>query len=172
MSALTVFSHTPNWVFVLLFALIALGISQAVTRQVTLRRVSLLPLSMAVLSFAGLASVFGAQASVLLPWAAAAAAAAVLVARRAPPPGTRYDAARRVFTLPGSFMPLLLILGIFCTRYAVNAVLAMQPGLAQQAEFVILVGAVYGGFSGSFLGRAARLWRLAAQSGNGALSAV
>jgi len=53
------------------------------------------------------------------------------------------------------------MMGIFLLKYAVGISLAMAPELASSAGYATLVGAVSGALSGVFLGRAARLWRLA-----------
>jgi hypothetical protein len=37
---------------------------------------------------------------------------------------------------------------------------ALNPSLHRDIAFTVGVAAIYGGFSGLFLGRAARLWRL------------
>ncbi len=81
--------------------------------------------------------------------------------RRPLPARTRYDAATRRFILPGSPLPLLLILGIFLTKYAVGVTLAMRPALGGETDFALSVAGLYGIFSGILLGRALRLWRLA-----------
>ena len=36
----------------------------------------------------------------------------------------------------------------------------MQPQLARDGQYTLVVGTLYGAFSGIFAGRAARLWRL------------
>ena len=157
-----IFAHTPRWVWVLLLALLCLGLSQSVTRRASLRRVTLLPLVMAGLSLYGAVSGFGAQAPLLF-WLASAAASAALVLRRGLPEGTRYDALRLEFTLPGSWMPMALVLGIFLTKYFVGVVTALQPALVGDPLFAFTLSALYGAFSGVFLARALRLWRLAAR---------
>ena len=63
--------------------------------------------------------------------------------------------------MPGSWVPLTLIVGIFLTKYVVGVDLAMQLSLAQDSQYTLIVAAIYGTFSGIFMGRAARLWRLA-----------
>jgi hypothetical protein len=65
--------------------------------------------------------------------------------------------------MPGSWVPMLLIVGIFLIKYIVGVDLAMQPTLALDSRYVLIVGALYGLFSGIFAGRAARLWRLVAR---------
>jgi uncharacterized protein YneF (UPF0154 family) len=69
-----------------------------------------------------------------------------------------------LFTLPTSWVPLLLILGIFLTKYIVGVELAMRPALARDDQYTLVVSVIYGLFSGIFIGRAARLWRLALRS--------
>jgi uncharacterized protein YneF (UPF0154 family) len=67
-------------------------------------------------------------------------------------------------------LPLVMILGIFLTRYVVNVDIAMNPPLTRDGQYTMIVAAMYGLFTGAFLGRAARLWRLAAErSGAGFL---
>lgn len=162
-----ILANTPVWVWGLLAALVALGLNQAKNRSVTLRRVTFLPIAMTALSLSGTVSALGNSpqlAEVLLVWTGAAAGMLAIIASLSTPAGTQYDAATRRFTLRGSWVPLALILGIFMTRYVVNVELAMQPSLARDAQFTLVVGAVYGAFSGIFAGRAARLWRLVPRS--------
>jgi hypothetical protein len=78
-----------------------------------------------------------------------------------PPAGTQFHPATRSFRLPGSWIPLALIVAVFLTRYVVNVDLAMQPALARDGQYTLIVSALYGLTSGMFIGRAARLWRLA-----------
>lgn len=161
----TIVQRTPLWVWGLLAALLALGASQMRQRTVGLRRVFTLPLGMAAFSIFSLAAAFGSTPA---PGLAAAWLLACtspvglgLWLRPQPPVATRYHAATRHFDLPGSAVPLLLIVALFFIRYAVNVELALQPALAREASFALQVAALYGAFSGLFALRAARLWRLA-----------
>ena len=159
-----VLQGTPTWVWGLLAALLALGASQLRGRTVGVARMAAMPLAMAALSLWGTVSAFNSSplfAYVLMAWLAWFALAASLTGTRPPPAGMRYDAASRSFQVPGSWVPLLLILCIFAVKYVVGADLAMQPALAHNGGYTLVVGALYGVFSGCFAGRAARLWRLA-----------
>ena len=173
----TVIKNTPLWVWGLLAALLALGLSQARGRRVGLMRMALLPLVMVGLSVWGMVAAFGHSplfGYVLLAWASGAALMLALLASQASPAGTRYDAASRSFQVPGSWVPLALILGIFLTKYIVGVDLAMQASLANDGQYTLIIGALYGLFSGIFAGRAARMWRLVlrqAPSGTSALTA-
>ena len=159
----SIVKNTPSWVFGLFAGLAALGLSQMRTREVGAARMALMPVAMTSLSLWGTLSAFGASplfGYVLMAWAAGAALMFGLIAALAPQAGASYTAATRSFNVPGSLLPMLLILGIFFTKYIVGVELAMQPALAQDGQYSLVVGALYGLFGGTFAGRAARLWRL------------
>jgi hypothetical protein len=114
----------------------------------------------------GIVGAFGSSPMfgyVMLMWMLVAAVAFAVVGTMRAPRGTQYDRASRTFFLPGSWVPLALIAGVFVTRYLVNVDVAVQPALARNGEYTLVVAAIYGMFSGVFLGRAARLWRLASE---------
>lgn len=160
--------HTPTWVFGLFALLLALGVSQLSTRRASLARVSIVPLAMLGLSFSGVRSGFAAQPEVLIGWLAALGAGAAWLLSRPLPASTTYDPAARQFTLPGSALPLVLMMSIFCTKYAVGVAMAVSPSLAHHSGAAWAISLVYGALSGLFLGRAARLWKLAAKPALGA----
>jgi hypothetical protein len=155
--------HTPRWVWLLLLALLWLGLSQAVTRSASLRRITVMPLALTGLSLYGTVTAFGGDPQILLIWLGTMALMATAVMQRPLPDACRYNPATRRFTLPGSWVPLLLILGLFLTKYVVGAITAMQPALVVDVSFSLGFSALYGAFSGVFLARAGRLWRLAMQ---------
>jgi hypothetical protein len=155
--------HTPRWVWLLLLALLALGLSQAVTRSASLRRITVVPLAMTGWSLYGAVTAFAGDPQILLVWLGAVALMATAIMQLPVPDACRYDPATRRFTLPGSWVPMLLILGLFITKYVVGVAIAMQPTLALDAGFRLGFSALYGAFSGVFLARAGRLWRQALQ---------
>lgn len=167
-----ILANTPRWVWGLLLALLWLGLSQAVSRTASLKRITLLPLAMTGLSLYGTVTAFGAGPQVLLVWLGAGGLAMTAVLRQALPDATRYDPATQRFTLPGSWLPLSLTMGIFLTKYLVGAVGAMQPVLLHDASFSLCFAALYGAFAGVFLARAGRLWRLALPQGHGGTSTL
>lgn len=160
-----IIQQTPYWVWGLLAALVGLGCSQLHGRQVGLARAMAMPVAMAGFSVYGLASAFGGAGQGLLPvgaWLAAALALAGLALWLQPtaPQGTLYAPASRSFHVPGSAMPLALILGIFLTKYFVGVELALQPAQARDGGFALQIAALYGVFNGLFAARALRLWKL------------
>lgn len=161
----TVIRNTPPWVGGLAAGLAILGASQWKDRQASLARVSLMPLAMTVFSIWGTLSAFGGSpllAQALGAWIAAAVLVFALVARL--PSSARYDAASRTYAIPGSVVPLLLMLGIFLVKYGVGVDLAMAPQLMRDPSYALTVASLYGAFTGLFVGRAARLWKLALPS--------
>lgn len=172
----TVVANTPTWVWGLLAGLIVLGLSQLFRRQVSLQRTLLLPLSMTALSVYGLVSALGGSGTLpgaLTVWTLVAGLTALLSLawRNAAPAGSRYDAVRGHFDLPGSAVPMALILAIFLTKYGVGVELAMQPQHVQDSGFVYGLAAVYGAFNGILIARTARLWRLV-KTGTGTTHAL
>ena len=160
-----ILSNTPSWVWGLLVALLAVGWSKTRSRRVSLTRITLLPLGLGGFSLYGMVSAFGASAAVLGGWLMAMLLAQWVVTQLPQPAGVRYDAANRQFQLPGSWVPMALIMGIFLTRYAVGVALAMSPELKADGLFTVVIASLYGVFSGIFAGRAMRLLRLAARPG-------
>jgi hypothetical protein len=161
-----VLKATPTWVWTMLAALVVLGLSQARDRTAGLPRIVLMPLVMTVFGLWGTISAFGHSPMfgyVMLMWMLAAAIVFAAVGMMEPPKGSAYDAASRSFSLPGSWVPMLLITGIFLTKYVVGVDLAMQPALARDGQYTLIVGALYGLFSGVFAGRTLRLLRLAVE---------
>ena len=158
---------TPNWVWGLAAALAALGISQLFARRASLTRVLVMPAAMLAFAVYGIVSAFAvpgqsaaALTGVFAAWAAAAATTLGLLSGLRAPGSARYHAAQREFELPGSIVPLLLITGVFLTKYAVGIEVAMQPALPRDPGFALSIAAVYGAFNGLFAARAAALWRL------------
>jgi hypothetical protein len=153
---------TPAWVWGLLAALIALGASQLRDRTAGLARVSAMPVAMTAFSAWGMVATFASSpvaGPAIALWLGVAATVAAVLARG--PSAARYDAGRREYHLPGSVVPLLLILGIFLAKWSVGVELSLQPPLVRDRAFTLSIAAVYGLINGLFVGRALRLWRLA-----------
>ena len=176
-SILEIIKRTPVWVWGLLAALLALGVSQLRDRQLSLGRVIGVPIGMLGFGLYGLWSAFGNSAHLLagaIVWLAASLMVSALVLwlptgsgkrayRSNEATGPRFNPATGQLSVPGSAMPLLLILGIFMTKYFAGVELGMNPNLASDAGFVMPIGFLYGAFNGVFAGQALRLVRLARQ---------
>lgn len=154
---------TPGWVWGLLGGLVFLGATQVSDRNVSLARIAVMPVAMVGLAVYGMVSAFGSSpnlAGVLATWLALAVVVAGIVSMIPVSAATRYDSATRRFDVPGSWLPMALILGIFLVKYIVGVEVAMQPRLASDADYTLAVGAIYGAFNGIFTGRSLRLLKL------------
>lgn len=153
--------NTPLWVWGMLAGLLVLGFSQTRNRTVGLPRIIILPVTLGAFSLYGTISAFGTSPAVLGSWLATAILLVLVVTQLPLPAGSRYDSATRQFQLPGSWIPMALIMAIFLTKYVVGVSLVMHPELKVHANFSLTIGTLYGVFSGIFAGRAIRLVRLA-----------
>lgn len=159
-----IITRTPIWVWALLAVLVYFGYQQTKSRVIGLRRAAIIPVILTALSIYGTLSAFGSSPLAILAWLTAAAMLAITVMRTPLPTGTRFDNQTRQLRITGSWVPMALMMGIFVTKYVVGVTLAMHPEFAQNTTFALSFSALYGAFSGVFIGRAIRLWRLTTKS--------
>ena len=157
--------NTPVWVWVLLAALLVLGWRGTRPRSMPLWSALALPVAMGVYALfnavrAGLGDPFAPVA-----WAAGAAVAFLLnhVLLRQPRDIVWSRETRRV-SLPGSWLPMVLILGIFGLNYVGAVTRAVLPAIAGDIGFKRAITAVAGLLGGLFLSRA---WRVFAATRRG-----
>lgn len=156
-----ILKHTPLWVYLLFGLLLASGLAQSKERRLGRVRVSTLPFAMAGLSFYGLFAGFGLAWGALACWTISAAASCVAGLRFASPDAATWVAEAREFRVPGSWLPLALMMAIFFTKFAVAVVVARQLPFVTESTFVAGVSLCYGVFSGLFLARAIVILKVA-----------
>ena len=161
---IAIVQHTPVWVWGLLTALIGLGLWQTRDREMSLMRVTVLPLVLIALSASGVLSAFGHFPVAMGGWAAGVGAALAFGRQFIAVRGARWSAQTGLLHVPGSWLPLALIVGLFCVKYFAGVSLAMHPQLAVDTTFAGLCSLAYGSFSGLFLARALSLRSLATKS--------
>lgn len=159
--------HTPTWVFAVLAVLVVFGLSQTRARTVSLGRLAILPLALGAWSIHGVVESFGSGVAVAA-WLAVVVVALAIGWALGPRRDVRYDADRRAFAIPGSVVPLVLMLAIFLSRYVIAVMLALHPDLHAAPVFAIVAGAVSGLASGIFAARATRTLRTALPAGRSA----
>jgi hypothetical protein len=150
--------HTPVWVWFLLAALLALGISQLRRRRVPPARLLALPIALLAMGLWSTLSNFAAPLLPLLAWGAALAAGALLGRRLPKPAGTAWDGARLL--VPGSAIPLVVIVAIFSLRYVGSIALVLHPAWRAASEVALPMSAAFGLIAGVLLGRALGLFAL------------
>ncbi|HWI11450.1 MAG TPA: DUF6622 family protein [Burkholderiaceae bacterium] len=162
--SIAILQHTPAWVWAVFVALIAYGLTQTRPREMGLLRVTLLPLAMIALSLSGVFRAFGHAPLALGGWAAGVGAALSFARNLVEARGARWLAASGTIHVPGSWLPLALIVGLFAVKYVAGAGLAIRPALAADPLFAGLCGLGYGSFGGLLLARGWGLRRLADRS--------
>jgi hypothetical protein len=148
---------TPVWVWFLLAFLIYRGLLASAGRETRLKRIFLIPAAMLALTIHAIATTFGAHAAAAPLWLAGMAAGTALSWGLFSLDSVSVYPERATVFEQGSWMPLMLMLGIFLTRYGVAVALTMAPQLAQDLTFAAIVCALYGVFNGLFIGRLLRI---------------
>jgi hypothetical protein len=154
---LTIVQHTPAWVWAMFTALVAIGLTQTRAREMGLLRITVLPLLLIALSLSGVFRAFGHAPVALGGWGAGLGAALVFVRHAVAVRGASWSQATRTLRVPGSWLPLVLIVGLFAIKYFAGASLALHPALAHDAAFGGACSFAYGAFGGTFLARALSL---------------
>jgi len=151
-----IISHTPLYVWAILAFLVYRGVQASRDREVSLRTMAILPLVMTALALVGIRSAFGLEGVPALFWLAGVAGGAALAWHLTGAGAIIAHPDRGVLFLRGSWAPLALMMLIFMMKYAVAIALAMMPALGHDVLFASVICALYGLFSGLFLGRLLR----------------
>jgi hypothetical protein len=161
---IAIVQHTPVWVWGLLTVLLGIGLAQTRERELSLQRVTILPLVLLALSAGGVLSAFGHAPTAPIAvggWVAGLAAALTLARHVVAVRGAAWLDSTAKLRVPGSWLPLVLIVALFSLKYFVGVSLALHPSLANQLTFAGGCSLAYGAFSGLFLARALSLRALA-----------
>lgn len=150
----------PLWPFALLATLVALGYRQSRERLVRPRTLARLAAAMLALSLYGVMSTFGASLVPVLAWAAGFAASVRLGGPVFAPRGLAREG--EAVRMPGSWVPMGLMLGIFVARFALGFATGTRAAVMDEPWFVATACAVLGLLSGGFAARAAAVRRFAA----------
>ena len=156
---LKILQHTPLWVFVLFFVLLALGLLQTKDRTIKRGTVFVLPCAMLILSFYGVISAFGITYKPLFSWVFGLIAAIAFGLAIAKPKNVICFKSNNSFNVSGSWMPLFLMMGIFFTKYVAGVAFARQLSIVQDGTFVLTISWLYGFFSGLFFSRGLVIWK-------------
>ncbi len=154
-------SHTPSWVYATFFVLLVFGLIQTRTRTVSKLPALLLPAGMLALSLWGIYSSFGLATMPRAAWGMAMASATVVgytFFRDTRIHGTATDG---TFFIPGNWVPLVVMMAIFLTKYVYAVMHAYNADVIATPLFIGALSAVYGLLSGYFASRAVNLITLA-----------
>lgn len=168
-------THTPIYVWAILALLVYRGVAAMQNREMGIRKLFIIPLIMLALSLQDISGKFGVAFLPFAAWAAGAAGTMLMV--------WRFGSARVALgaepgsvRVPGSWVPLAMMMAIFFTKYVTAVTMAMQPQLAHNLQFLLGVSTWFGIVNGYFLGRLTRdmtsLQALRAQAGAGGPAAI
>lgn len=157
--ALQVLAQTPRWSLAVLAILLVAALWQTLATQTTPLRAALMPLALAGLSLHAALSGFGQHALAWAGWATGAFLMVALLQLR-PREGVRYDAQTDRLQLPGSTVPLALLLAIAGVHYLLGIAVAAYAGLQELPSLSGSVGTLYGALGGAAVAHALPLWRL------------
>lgn len=160
---MNILSHTPLWVYVLFFCLLALGLLQTRDRLVKPSTAALMPVAMLAFSFWGLHSTFGLTMLSLTPWLSGLTFSALIARRAFLRTALSFDSQRNRFFIPGSLIPLAVIMVIFFTKYAMAVTLA-RTGEGWGTAGTVGLSAFLGACSGYFAARPLALRYVAKRS--------
>jgi len=150
---LPILQHTPIWVFGLFIGLVFLGYTQTKLRLLSIKRLIIFPIVMLCLSALGIASSFGIHFLSLAIWLCGIALAFAITYWIASPRGVYYLKNERVFSVPGSWLPMVLIMVIFFTKYTVGVLLVLHPETVHTGTFIVSACLLFGLSSGFFSAR-------------------
>lgn len=159
MSAAAIIHGTPVWVWVLFVVLLSRGFKALKSGTSPLSKLAIVPLVFAVWGIAHLVS------DPLMGWSAALAwvtgalvgvAGGVVLASR-----SRFivDPIANTVMLPGSVLPLILIVATFVTKFWLAIEIATMTDAASLGMYVLASALVSGVVAGLFAGRFLTYWR-------------
>lgn len=141
-------------------SLIVLGLSMRVTRRRQLRSAMTMPLLFFALSLASVTNAFGLLSWAAWTWIAGVTLAMWVSVRMELWDNIAWSPREKLIILPGSWIPLILMMSIFVIKFSVGFILAVRPMLASNPLFAMAVSLVYGSLSGIFLARNWVMWRI------------
>ena len=159
-----ILSRTPPWVFALFVVLIAVGFIQTRSRDVKKLMAYVLPVGMVALSLAGVESSFGLKLMPVLLWIVGLLLVTFVGYWFFRDTRVLYVPDKGVFYVPGSWIPFIVIMAIFFTKYVVAVMNALNVDAARTPAFAMALSLAYGCFSGYFASRAVNLYKQATQS--------
>jgi hypothetical protein len=167
-----ILAHTPVWVWLLFGALLVLGVLQSRPRLVARWQVLALPLALLLLGLWSMAAGFASQPLAAVVWLASLILGGRLGLKLPRAAATRWLVAQQRLQLPGSWVPMLIIITIFLLRYVTGVAQAMHPEWRSQLSVQVPLAVAFGLLSGVFVGRAAGLWTLTRSAHAGTSVAV
>ncbi len=149
--------HVPVYVWGILALLLWLGVRQSRDQQMRPARVMILPLVWLVYGLWGVVSAFGAHSQSLLPWMAGCIAALLMLKPFIGPEGSHFNPQTQLFFVPGSWLPLGLMMVLFTAKFALGMYQSMHAERFASPMVAAGFSALLGFLGGAFLARSRRI---------------
>lgn len=149
---------TPTWVWILLAVLVSRGMKAMKSGTAPLSKLGIVPAVFAVWGLLHVLSDPAAGWDTALMWVAGGAMGVGVGAAIARKSGLTVDRTARTVTLPGSAVPLALILLTFAMKFWIGFELATATHIGVDSTFIVLNGLVSGIVAGIFAGRFLIYW--------------
>lgn len=143
-------THTPLYVYWIFFSLLFVGISQTKTRQTGLKRGIVIPLILIVVSLYAIVSDFGITLLSSSFWLCGIIFIVMLHKMLRSHEQVEYSSLTQIFTIGGSYKPLLMMMILFFTKYTVGLAMALESPALNNPIFISSVCLLYGTFSGMY----------------------
>lgn len=157
---LPILQGAPLWVWALLALLLFLGIRSLRTRSMPVASLVALPLAFFSLSLTNLVPLDHLAPLRIGVWLVALAIGTIPGWYTVRGQRIAVDRARRRITVPGSVVPIILMLVAFAGGFYFGYLVARYPELKTDPATLILASTYRGLMSGYFLGQTIRLFRL------------
>ncbi len=108
---------------------------------------------MILLSISGIYSAFGTIKYALILYFIGGVISLVIGLKLSFPKNVKYNKSDDSFNIPGSWIPMILILVIFFIKYFVAVVIARKLPIASEIEFIAIISLLYGILCGIFVSR-------------------
>lgn len=155
--------HIPLWVFALFVGLVALGLLQTRTRQVRKRQLLSVKIALTAVTLLNVMQLWWSTpwlAIALCSWALTGLLVTWCIGQSAAPDGASYNTDTQRFTVPGSWLPLVLFMTIFVCKFVIGMLNAITPNAIRDLQAAIGISAVYGLLSGIVIAQIRRLLKL------------
>lgn len=145
-----ILQNTPLYVYWMFFSLLAVGFIQRKTRILSVKRALAVPLFLVMLSILGFYFDFNFSFISLVFFLSAFTLTFFISKKYKKSSHVKYCKENKTFTIEGSFIPLVMMMLVFFTKYFVGVLSALESELLSNSYFIAILSSFYGLFAVSF----------------------
>lgn len=144
----------PTWVYAILATLLWFGYVQSRPRLVAPKLIASVAAGLSLYSLWGVVSTFGPSVQSLASWAAGFVLTLSLAQQFVAPRGMSFDQATGRVQVPGSWLPMVLMMSIFCIKFGLGFAAGIGAPIVAGSAAATGASLALGILSGAFLARA------------------